>query len=126
PEQADAFWPAVEQITARWGLAAFTQPRFLVLVRALQPLRRSASPRLHTVLARTRAVSRSLIDRGRQLGVVRTDLRAGTLVDLLEALDVVMDDAFRRDPEPPPDSLAAHRGRVMDLIRRLAAPQEEP
>jgi AcrR family transcriptional regulator len=121
PETADAFWPGLVALTTRWVAAGLAEPRFLELARAMQPLRRSASARLAAVMDRSRALYRAGLARGVALGVVRSDLPVDTLVALIEAMDVAMDDELHQGPVGP-DELAAHRDRMVDLVRRLVQP----
>jgi AcrR family transcriptional regulator len=120
--KAARFWPETLVILKHWGAAAERENGFIGLLRALQPLRRTASPRLAHVLDDVHRVHRSLLQRGIELGAVRSDLGIDTLMALIDAIDLVLDDAFHRDPAPDEDALATHRQRVIDAIQRIVRP----
>ncbi|MEJ0052365.1 MAG: helix-turn-helix domain-containing protein [Methylovirgula sp.] len=122
PAKPARFWPETLAILEHWGAAAEREPGFVGLLRALQPLRRTANPRLVHVFDDVHRIHRSLLQRGIELGVVRNDLGIDTLMALIDAVDLVLDDAFHRDPAPREDALAAHRQRVIDTIQRIVRP----
>ena len=122
PDNGAAFWPEAFAILENWGVAAEREPGFIGLLRALQPLRRTASPRLSRVLDEVHQAYRSLLSRGIELGTIRNDLSLDTLMALIDAVDLVLDDAFHPDPATSRDAVAAHRRHVIDAIQRIIRP----
>jgi AcrR family transcriptional regulator len=119
PERPQRFWVEGIAIMERWGEAAASEPDFLGLLRAMQPLRRTASARLAQVMSEVRLTYRALLVRGVELGVVRDDIEIDTLVALTDAIDIALDDEFHQNPDPNEDSITAHRARVFDVIQRI-------
>ena len=119
PKSRTHFWREGVAIIERWGHAAASEPGFLGLLRAMQPLRRTASPRLAQVMSEVRAEYRALLVRGVELGVVRDDIEVDTLIALTDAVDIALDDEFHQNPRPDDNALAAHRARVFDVIQRI-------
>lgn len=120
PTRPRTFWRESAAIMAHWGEAAAREPGFIGLLRALQPLRRNASPRLATVMDAVRAVYRTLLVRGVELGVVRSDLSIDTLIALTDAVDLALDDDLHQRTSPLDDAaLAAHRSRLFDVVHRI-------
>lgn len=122
PDDATRFWQEATAIIERWGIAAAAEPGFVGLLRAFQPMRRTASPRLMRVMDKARGVYRALLTRGIEFGVVRSDLGVDTMIALTDAIDLVLDDEFHRDPAPDDATLKAHRSRVIDIVHRLIRP----
>ena len=119
PANPRHFWREARAIMARLGYVAASEPGFLGLLRAMQPLRRTASSRLAQVMSEFRLTYRALLVRGVELGVVRDDIDVDTLMALTEAVDVVLDDEYHQNPDPDEDALAAHRTRVFDVVQRI-------
>jgi AcrR family transcriptional regulator len=119
PNEPARFWQDAVVVIARWGAAADAEPGFIGLTRAFQPLRRTASPRLLQVMETTRKVYRPLLERGVALGALRSDLSVDTMIALIDAVDLVLDDELQRNPVPDAKAIETHRARVMDAIRRL-------
>jgi AcrR family transcriptional regulator len=119
PERPSCFWREGRKLIERWGHAAAGEPGFLGLLRAMQPLRRTASSRLAQVMSDVRLTYRALLIRGVELGVVRDDIEVDTLIALTDAVDVALDDEFHQHPDPDDDVLAAHRARVFDVVQRI-------
>ena len=119
PKRPPRFWREARALIERWGRAAANEPGFLGLLRAMQPLRRTASPRLAQVMSEVRLTYRALLTRGVKLGVVRNDIDLDTLIALADAIDIALDDQFHQNPDPDDDTLAAHRARVFDGIQRI-------
>jgi AcrR family transcriptional regulator len=122
PSSTARFWPDAAAIVSRWGAAADAEPGFLELMRAFQPLRRTASSGLLRVMEEARKVYRELLERGVALGELRRDLHTDTMMALIDAVDLVLDDEFHRDTAPDAAAVEAHRARVMDMVRRLISP----
>jgi AcrR family transcriptional regulator len=119
PASPRHFWRQGRAFIERWGHAAASEPGFLGLLRAMQPLRRTASSRLAQVMGEVRLAYRALLVRGVQLGVVRDDIDVDTLIALTDAIDVALDDAFHQNPDRDDDAITAHRARVYDVVQRI-------
>src|SRR5262249_15929214 len=122
PESPKRFWAETTALLERWAYAAASDPDFLPLQRALQPLRRAKSPRLAGVMREVVAMYRRVLERGVALGLAGSDLPLDPLVALTEAVDLVFDDLLHCDAAPTAAALEAHRARVFDTVRRLLRP----
>jgi len=120
------FWPAVERFVKAW--AAALEPSSDVFQAALQlseEQRRTA--RFAPILAKAQAMTRELIEAGRRLGCIRTDLPVELLVRLFEANDAVLDSIFiARNPTMTPAGLEAHVTLVVDTLKRLLRSEQRP
>jgi AcrR family transcriptional regulator len=119
PASPRHFWREARAIIERLGDVAASQPGFHGLLRAMQPFRRTAGSRLAQVMNEIRLTYRALLVRGVELGVVRDDIEIDTLIALTDAVDVALDDAFHRNPDPDDDAVRAHRARIFDVVRRI-------
>lgn len=123
PSDPAHFWDEAAAMVGRWGTAMDAEPGFVGLLRALQPMRRTASPRLLHVMDEARGVYRELLARGIELGEVREDLDVDTMMGLIDAVDLAIDEAFHRNPAPNVSDIQTHRMRMVDLVRRLIVPE---
>jgi AcrR family transcriptional regulator len=119
PDSATDYWQSAAAVLERWSAAASAEPGFVDLLRALQPLRRTASPRLNHVLDAVQKGCRSLLTRGVKLGVVRDDISVDTMMALIEVIDLVLNDELFRSPKPNKASIDVHRSRVTDIVQRI-------
>ncbi len=122
PTKPKHFWQAAAETIERWERAVDAEPGFVGLLHAWQPMRRTASPRLLHVMDEAQNAYRTLLIRGVELGQVRSDLSIETMMALIDAIDLVLDDDFHRNPPPDAAALENHRFRVMDLVRRAITP----
>jgi len=122
PNEPDRFWREAADLFRRWGDAADAELGFLGLLRAYQPLRHVASPRLHSVMDEARQTFRALLCRGVELQVVRKDMSVDGLMTLIEAVDLALDDEFHRASSHDSKEIEAHRHRFFDLIARIIRP----
>jgi AcrR family transcriptional regulator len=118
PTDPAKFWEALVAIVERWGAVADAEPGLMGLLRALQPMRRAATSRLSRIFDETRTVHRALLARGVELSSVRNDLSIDIMMALIDAVDLVLDDEFHRNPAPDDDAIRAHRRQVMDVVWR--------
>jgi AcrR family transcriptional regulator len=92
PQTPEAFWPAIEAFARRSADAVQGRATELAAMRSFQrDVRRNPKPAFAEVLALVRERFVVLVRRGRELGCVRTDLPEDKLVELLEAIDEVLD-----------------------------------
>ncbi len=119
PTSTAGYWEEVTAAVGRWGAAVDAEPGFVGLLRAFQRMRRAASPRLLRTMDEAQNFFRVLLVRGVELGVIRSDLSIETMMALIDAIDLVLDDEFHQNPDPDEDVIAAHRLRVFDVIQRI-------
>ena len=116
---AREFWPTVEKLVGKWA-RVFDESSDLVRAtfQLTEAQRRSA--RFEPLLAKGQGVYRALIEPGRRLGCIRTDLPVDTLVALLAANDLALDAIFvRTHAAVTRDNLRAHVRLVFDTFKRL-------
>jgi AcrR family transcriptional regulator len=126
PTDPSRFWDEAAAAVGRWGAAMDAEQDFVGLLRALQPMRRGACSRLLRVMDEARRVYRALLTRGVELGAVRDDLDIDTMMALIDAVDLALDEAFHRDSALATGDVEAHRVRMVDLVRRLIAHEKHP
>ncbi len=119
PTSPARYWEEVAAVVGRWGAAVDSEPGFVGLLRAFQPMRRAASPRLLRTMDETQNFLRVLLTSGVELGVIRNDLSIETMMALIDTIDLVLDDEFHRNPAPDAADVKAHRLRMMDLVQRM-------
>ncbi|EPX63936.1 Transcriptional regulator, TetR family [Cystobacter fuscus DSM 2262] len=123
PVSAEEFWPSLEQTFSAWLVAASKFPELLGAFRQLsQQLR--ASPRLAPMLRRRQEEQfRSVIQLGRKLGCVRTDLPVELLVSLMVVSDSVLDEALVASRKTLSEAVVRKHARVVfDTYQRLLCP----
>src|SRR5262249_15451933 len=87
-------------------------------------VRRNPRPVFEPVLKQMSANMRKLVEIGRKLGCVRTDIRVELLVDMLQQLDEVFDRQFYAERlADDPAGLERHALLALDTFRRLTEPQ---
>ncbi|HXY18515.1 MAG TPA: TetR family transcriptional regulator [Gemmatimonadales bacterium] len=115
------FWPTVQRLVFGWAASVDLAGDLFRVAVQLTPTQRR-SPRFAPVLAKAQSLYRRLVEAGRRLGCVRTDLPVDVLVRLLEANDAVLDGIFLAvHPTVTPWSLQRHTRLVFDTMRRLLA-----
>ncbi len=120
---ASTFWGDVEAHFAAAVAAAARDPKALALFRTLHRVRQDPGPRIRPIFDRARGQYRAIIDAGRRLSCVRTDLGAEELVSLLDAIDAALDERlFAREGRAGPAELKTHARLVLDTWRRLLEP----
>lgn len=115
----DDFWPAVERFVENWS-AAFGSSTDLVQAGAQLSESQRKNPRFAPLLEKGQAIYRMLIEHGRRLGCIRTDLPVGALVRLLEVNDAALDAIFfSTHAKVTPATLDKHFHLVFDTFKRL-------
>ena len=122
PERADDVWGAAADYIGRWGAAVDAEGDAMGLLRALQPMRRAARPRLRHTLDTLQHDVKALLERGAALGAVRSDLDVETLLALIEAVDLALDDVFHRTADPDLAAARRHRVLLLETFSRLLRP----
>jgi AcrR family transcriptional regulator len=123
---AGAFWNALGAAAARTLRVLTEDPGLAAMGRAfyqaLPVLGRSGS--LAPLVEATGRRVEALLDRGRRVGAVRSDLPADLLAELATALVFAADRWLaERWRELGPESVAALEGPLLHLFRRLLAPE---
>lgn len=115
----DNFWPRVEALVEEWAQTwAVSGELFKMLVHVNEAMRRS--PRFASIMARGHELYRPVIEAGRRVGCVRTDLTTDQLIRLFEANDQALDSMFLANYfELTRGALDGHVALVFDTFRRL-------
>jgi AcrR family transcriptional regulator len=115
----EQFWPQAEAVVAQWAEAwEASSELFQVVIHVSEAMRRS--PRFEAIMARGRELYRPVIEAGRRLGCIRTDLTTDQLVRLFEANDQALDSMLlMRHPKLTRRALEGHIALVFDTFRRL-------
>jgi AcrR family transcriptional regulator len=115
----EEFWPTVERFINEWA-ASFDSSSDLFKVAIQLTDAQRKSPRFAPMLKKAQTIYRMLIEPGRRLGCVRTDLSTDVLVRLLEANDAVLDSIFfSAHPNVSRASVTKHVKIVFDTFKRL-------
>ncbi|TVR03528.1 MAG: TetR/AcrR family transcriptional regulator [Deltaproteobacteria bacterium] len=123
---ADTFWDGLRALTLASAEAFCRHPELMPLWRHFHEDHRSLrhADGLKAIVAAGQRTLAAYLDRGVQLGLIRTDLSTAQLVDLYEAVDHVIDTWFfdRIDADSTvEDALALQVDLIVDLLRRLTA-----
>lgn len=124
PKRAQDYWPALEKLFHA-GFALMRQhPEEIRALRSFQTsVRRNPRPVFEPVLKQMSANMRKLVETGRKLGCVRTDISVELLVELLQQLDEVFDRlVYVNDLANDPRALERHALLALDTFRRLTEP----
>lgn len=126
PKSADEYWPMLEQLFHAGVMLVQRHPEEIRALRSFQTsLRRHPRPAFEPVLALITSHLRVLVETGRRLSCVRTDVSVEWLVSLLQAADEVMDQgAFEQAEHADATQLHAHADLAFDTFQRLLAPRE--
>lgn len=128
---AASFWPKIRELYATLEVHTREQPWLLGITKAMWTLSKDA--RGNQILAPlwewARGWLRELVERGREIGVIRRDLPTELVIDLFLAIDAVLDRhtlGAAIDQGQPVD-LTTLVDAVLDMARRgLAPPVTEP
>lgn len=115
------FWPAVEKLLQDWAANLDTSGNLFQLVLQLDEEQRR-SPRISQLLEKASFIYRAIIEPGRKLGCIRTDLSIDALVRLVQANDAALDALYlSRHSRMDRANVDAHARLVFDTFRRLLA-----
>jgi AcrR family transcriptional regulator len=113
------FWPRVERHLTRW-IAQWSGDVAQVVLFAHVDEAMRRTPRFAAIFSSSFAVYRPALEAGRRLGCVRTDLPVDELIDLIAAIDVVLDRRLQGKRAPMRAAeLRRHMALVVDTVRRL-------
>lgn len=124
----DEFWAELESMFLRMTIAFAQSAETIALARSVA---RSASsfgapPGFKALLDEVRAVTEELVDRGQQVGAVRTDLPLSLIVGLALGLGEAMDYWFAEHwDEIDPSDFGPLNHKLIDVFKRVAAPAIE-
>jgi AcrR family transcriptional regulator len=120
---AKNFWSAIEGYFHSIVSVTARNPTHMALFRGMPSLRRRLAPRFEAIADELTTPIATLIRKGQELGCVRTDLPAETLLHVGMAADNALDDALLggRTAVSQAD-LRAHAGVVIDMWKRIAVP----
>src|ERR1700679_3151707 len=83
--EAATFWPTIEASLAAIVAAAARYPHIIALARDIRAIWRSPSPRVRAIVEQVTGRQRALLELGRSLGCVRTDIDVDWLIAITEA-----------------------------------------
>ncbi|MGO9831317.1 MAG: TetR/AcrR family transcriptional regulator [Myxococcaceae bacterium] len=119
----DSFWPAVEAFSGALASAAARHPALVALARDLWAFWRRPRPRFQELVDRVVGRQRALLERGRSLGCVRTDIDLDWLLAIAEAADQAVDERLLSKGELTSEALQEHARLALDTFRRLVEPR---
>ena len=115
----EEFWSKMERFVQSWATSVDTSSDMVQAAMQLTEAQRK-SPRYAPIFAKAGALYRALIESGRRLGCIRSDLPVDVLVRLLEANDSVLDGIFvAAHAKVTREVLDAHARLVFDTFKRL-------
>ena len=124
--EAATFWPRLMDLFHESHARVAEEPWLAGITRLLlldPPESTGADAVIERMLARGQAWSRAILERGQQVGVVRTDLPLGVLLDVIGAADQAADHWLLANWDRFTPSEREQAGiRIFDLWRRIAAP----
>jgi AcrR family transcriptional regulator len=128
---AESFWPTFAELHRQPLLRSFEQPWLFAAVRAGEHLSPAAFQRepLATFATRVRTWIMNLVKRGRELGVIRTDLAEDLIFAWLEALDDASDHwLLAHWSQLDREAIAQISDQTVDGMRRALAivPEDTP
>jgi len=121
---AASFWPVLEAYFHALAGVAVRHPRLIALARDIRGLWRNPSERMRSIVVKVVAQQRALLDRGRALGTVRTDIDVDWLLRITEAADQAVDEHLLARAEIGPGEFEEHGKVALDTFRRLVEPRE--
>jgi AcrR family transcriptional regulator len=123
---AETYWSRLEAALAAIANVAARHPHLVALGRDFRTLWRSPSPRVKPLVEKVVARQRALLELGRTLGTVRTDIDVDWLLTITEAADQAVDERILERAAngrvPSRRELDEHARVVADTFRRLVEP----
>jgi AcrR family transcriptional regulator len=116
---AATFWPTLDILFARLVAVTARYPNLVALARDVRAMWRNPSPRIRPLVEKAAATQRRMLELGRELGCVRTDIDVDWLLSITEAADQAVDERFFGHGEPTPETLREHGRVALDVFRRL-------
>jgi AcrR family transcriptional regulator len=128
PRRAEDFWPAMETLFRAGFELARQHPEQVRVLRSFQvSLRRHPRPAFAPVLALMASNLRTIVETGRRLGCVRSDIAVELLIELLMSVDEVLDAALHQSGAlADRRALERHMQLGLDTFRRLMEPSRAP
>lgn len=124
PKRAADFWPAMEALFRAGFELARRHPEQMRALRSFQTsIRRNRRPVFEPVMALMAAQLRLIVETGRRLRCVRTDVSVELLIELLQGVDEVLDRViYEGTVLGDRGALHRHAGLALDTFRRLMEP----
>jgi AcrR family transcriptional regulator len=120
---AETFWPHMEALARDQRRRLRAQPWLVFVTRILTAPQAGMNRLLAEKFAEMRALQETLLRRGQQLGVVRTDLPEGLLLSLFSAVDGAGDRWLLDNWDHlPPDEVDEVADRAFTLMRQMLEP----
>lgn len=119
------FWPAIREMASAMALMANRSPELLLVGRMFYRSFENPAERELTrdIMETTQGWMQNLIQRGQELGLVRTDLPPDFMIDALMALATGIDRWFLQHWEDHSEAERLHLNeQAFDLLRRLLVP----
>jgi AcrR family transcriptional regulator len=120
---AATFWPETEAFFSAVAALGGRHPHLVALAREVRALFLSPTPRLRPIVDQVAAQHRALLERGRALGCVRTDVEVDWLLAVTEAADQAVDERFLARGTPTEEAIGEHTRLAFDTFRRLVEPR---
>lgn len=122
---ADDFWPGLARLCADALARSRSHPWAVAMARAIWRASEDAraARAVEPVFRWARGLLERLVDRGVEVGAVRSDVPRDLLVDLLVQLDGAVDRWLLANMDRlPPERLEAVSTTLLDMTRRMLAP----
>jgi AcrR family transcriptional regulator len=128
PKRAQEYWPALERVFRAGYELARKHPQELRALRSFNTsVRQHPRPVFEPIKELMASRLSVLVEAGQRLGCVRGDLELKLLVELLQALDDVLDrEFFTRAANEDEAGFERQAARSLDLFRRLLEPAKAP
>ncbi|MHB8416552.1 MAG: TetR/AcrR family transcriptional regulator [Myxococcales bacterium] len=118
---AKTFWREIDAWAERSVRVMARYPEIVPLSRQILLVWRTPTARFQKLIARAHAETRALLEVGRNLGCVRTDIDLDWLVAITRAADQAIDERLFKHGAP--EELGEHIRIAMDTFRRLVEPR---
>jgi AcrR family transcriptional regulator len=122
---AATYWPTIELGFAKFAAIGARHLDMIALARDIRSFWLAPTPRIKPIVERVHAWQRRLLELGRSLGTVRTDIDLEWLLTITEAADQAVDERLLLQGELSPDGLREHARVAFDTFRRLAEPPRD-
>jgi AcrR family transcriptional regulator len=119
---AASYWPTLERGFASFAAIGARHLDLIALVRDIRNFWRHPTPRIRPIVDKVVGWQRALIELGRSLGTVRTDIDIEWLLAITEAADQAVDERLLSYEKITQEHLKEHARIAFDTFRRLAEP----
>jgi AcrR family transcriptional regulator len=123
---AASYWPRIEQGFAALAAIGARHLDLIAFARDIRSFWFNPTPRIKPIIERVHAWQRTLLELGRSLGTVRTDIDLEWLLAITEAADQAVDERLVAQRAVTPEALQEHARMAFDTFRRLVEPGGGP